>query len=244
MVHVKKASGELEEFSERKVRDSLQRAGASPELIEEIIQHVTSELYEGISSEHIYTHIFDLLRNKRSVIAARYNLKRAVMELGPSGYPFEKFFAGVLRQYGFEATTNNILEGACVKHEVDVIAKRNNDTIMIECKFHNHVGTKSKIRDVLYTYARYLDVKEKYAFTEAWLVTNTKVTSDVISYAQCKGMKVVAWNYPSDFSLRHLIEQSNLHPVTALDSLSHEKKQDLLRQGLVFVKDLKEGGEI
>lgn len=241
MVHVKKASGELEEFSERKVRDSLQRAGASSELIEDIISHITSELYEGIPSEKIYGHIFDLLHNRQSVLAARYNLKRAVMDLGPSGYPFEKFFAGVLRQYGFDATTNNILNGECVKHEIDVIAKKNKDVIMIECKFHNHVGTKSKIRDVLYTYARFLDVKETYAFTEAWLVTNTKVTSDVIAYANCKGMKVVAWNYPADFSLRHLIEQSNLHPVTALESLSREKKQDLLRQGLVFVKDLKEG---
>lgn len=238
MVKVTKASGELEDFSEQKVRESLARAGAGQHLIDEIVEHVKKELYEGIPTEHIYTHIFDILRGKHSLLVARYNLKQAVMDLGPSGYPFEKFIAGVLETYNFKTQTNLILDGECVQHEIDVMAEKGNTRAMIECKFHNHHGTKSKIRTALYTYARFLDVKEKNGFTEAWLVTNTKVTSEVLSYAHCKGMRIISWNHPADFSLRHLIEESNLHPITAIDTIPKEQKQRLLDEGTVFVRDL------
>lgn len=238
MVKVKKASGELEDFSESKLRESLVRAGSDEGLIEEIMHHIKSELYEGIPTEHIYRHIFDLLKNKSSHLVARYNLKRAIMELGPTGYPFERFIAGILEQYGFSTRVGEIVDGDCVTHEIDVIATKDDAHVMVECKFHNHVGTKSKIKDILYTYARFLDVKEKHKFTEAWLVTNTKLTSDVSQYARCKGMRVISWNYPEDFSLRYLIEHSNLHPITSLEDKTLEEKKRLLQEGVVFVKDL------
>ncbi|MBI4130823.1 restriction endonuclease [Candidatus Roizmanbacteria bacterium] len=243
MVKVQKASGEMEDFSEDKVRDSLKRAGADEQLINDIVVHVKEELYEGMPTEKIYEHIFEILRGRSSHLVARYNLKRAIMELGPTGYPFEKFLAGVLKSYGYDVTTDQIARGKCVSHEIDVIAEKDGKKIMIECKFHNHVGTKSKIRDVLYTYARFLDVREQGKFDEAWLVTNTKVTSDVIDYAQCQGMRIISWNYPKNMSLRTMIEQSNLHPITALDSLTPDKIQALLAEGVVFARDLKENSK-
>jgi len=238
MVKVRKASGELEDFSEHKVRTSLKRAGASDDVIDEIIDHIKPELYEGIPTEHIYNHIFDILKNKRSHLVTRYNLKHAIMELGPSGYPFEKFVAGVLAEHGYTTSYNQIMQGECVTHEIDVVAAKDGKKIMIECKFHNRPGTKSNIKTILYTYARFLDVGKKNDCGEAWLVTNTKVTSDVIDYSRCRGMGVLSWDYPEDMSLRYLVESSNLHPITALESLSNQTKQKLLNQGVVFVKDI------
>lgn len=161
------------------------------------------------------------------------------MELGPTGYPFEKFFAGILEQYGYKTQTNVMIKGTCVMHEVDILAKKDGCTIYIESKFHNGSGTKSDVRDALYTHARFLDIKKGEGCEEHWLVTNTKATHDAVVYGTCIGMKVISWNKPDDFSVRHLIEKSNLHPLTALPNLSTAEKQNLLSEGIVFAKDYK-----
>lgn len=240
MVKVTKADGRLEEYSEDKVRASLTRAGAEESLIQDILDHIKTELHEGIKTEEIYSHIFDILKGKSSHLIARYNLKQAIMELGPSGYPFEKFIAGVLETHGYKTEVGQTVPGECVYHEIDVIAEKDGRRVMVECKFHNGPGTKSKIQTILYTYARYLDVSMHKEFQEAWLVTNTKVTSEVIDYSRCKGLKVISWDYPRDMSLRKMIEDSSLHPITIDQSLSKERKMELLNQGIVFMKDIKD----
>lgn len=248
MIKVLKASGELEPFSEEKVRSSLQRARAESQTIEKIVAHVKNELYEGISTQKIYSHIFDLLRKEKSNLVSRYNLKEAIMELGPTGFPFEKFVAGILAAYNYVVEVGKIVEGKCVSHEIDIIAQKENEHFMIECKFHNRPGTKTDVKAALYVYARFLDVQNAWLatpghrqkFHQAWLVTNTKVTSEAIDYTRCVGLKLISWDYPPEGSLRFLIEKSGLHPLTALESLSPSEKRRLLAQGIVFQKDLPE----
>ncbi|MBI4136883.1 restriction endonuclease [Candidatus Roizmanbacteria bacterium] len=240
MVKVQKADGSFEEYSEDKVRTSLARAGADAKTITRITEHINTKLFEGISSQDIYALIYNELKRQNHMLVSRYNLKRAIMQLGPSGYPFERFVAGVLASQGYTTEVSQLVPGECVYHEVDVVAQKDGKRAMIECKFHNHPGTKSKIQTILYTYARFMDVSMHNEFHDAWLVTNTKVTKEVIEYAKCKGLTVIAWDYPNHMSLRKMIEDSNLHPITALDHLSHERKRKLLDEGVVFVKDLKD----
>ena len=90
---IKKASGEEVEFSVDKLRTSLSRSGASKQVIESILQEVKSHLFPGISTKRIYKLAFSLLKKEAKPSAARYQLKNAIMELGPSGFPFEKFIA-------------------------------------------------------------------------------------------------------------------------------------------------------
>ncbi len=246
LIKVKKASGEYEPYLEEKVRGSLARAGADPTLIDKVIHHLKSQLYDGISTKEIYREVFDLLRELKSPLSLKYNLKDAIMALGPSGYPFEKFFAGILTHQGYQTQNNWMIQGRCVTHEIDVFAKKGEDYCMIECKFHNQSGIKTEIKEALFTYARFLDVSEtefafsggRGKFSQAWLVTNTKVTSQVKQYASCVGLKVIGWDYPTDFSLRFLIEKSGLHPITCLNSLTPDEKGILLQSGLVFCHDL------
>jgi hypothetical protein len=238
MVKVRKADGTLQDYSEEKVRNALKRAGADEELINHITEHIKNELHEGITTEQIYSHIFAMLKGKSSHLVARYNLKSAIMELGPSGYPFEQFVGGILKEKGYSVKVGTTVPGECVYHEIDVIAEKEGKRVMIECKFHNSPGTKSKIQTILYTYARFMDVSMHHEFQEAWLVTNTKVTSEVIDYAKCKGLTVIAWDYPNESSLRKMIEDSNLHPITAVENLSQARKLELISQGIVFAKDL------
>lgn len=243
-IQVIKASGESEPFSEEKVRSSLKRAGVSLELIDKILNELKPKLREGITTKEIYDHVFKFLRELESRFASKYNLKNAVMELGPTGYPFEKFVAGILKQEGYEVKTNQIVQGNCVSHEIDVVALKDPSAgsgqakhYMIECKFHNQPGLKVDIKIALYVYARFLDVK-KDNFDQAWLVTNTKITPDVITYAQCVDLKVISWDYPVEASLPILIQKSGLSPITVLLSLNQNQKKGLLEAGIVFCSDL------
>lgn len=245
-LNVIKASGEIEPFSEEKVRSSLKRAGADEETTKRLVAHVESELYDGISTQQIYNHIFDLLRKEKSDLASRYNLKKAIMELGPTGFPFERFVAGILAAYGYQVEVDQTIEGKCATHEIDVMAQKGQEKFMVECKYHNHPGIKCEIKTALYVYARFLDVQN--SFNQGWLVTNTKITSEAQDYARCAGLKVISWDYPPQESLRFLIEKSGLHPITAMESLSKAEKRRFLERGIVFQKDLpkeflKERGE-
>lgn len=237
VINVVKASGEVVPFSENKVISSLMGAGASKELAQKIIDQIKPSLYQNIPSFEIYSAVMNILKKEQKKVAVRYNLKAAIMQLGPSGYPFEKYAAGVLESAGFKTETNQIIIGKCVSHEVDIVAQKD-QKFMVECKFHTQPGMKTDIKVALYTYARFLDVKEK-GFDIPWLITNTKVTQEVKTYAACVGMRVTAWDYPDEESLNKLIDKDELYPITALTNISDEEKRFLLDNGTIFVKDIK-----
>lgn len=247
-ITVVKRSGEREPFSSKKVRTSLERAGADDDLIDTIVQRVKGQLYDGISTREIYGQVFALLRELQSPLVSRYDLKRSIMELGPSGFPFEIFVAGVLQSQGFTVEVGQIVQGKCIDHEVDILAQKGSRHFMIETKFHGQPGLKSDIRDAMYAYARFLDVEQAWVefaghrahLHQAWLITNTKVTSKVRDYARCIDMRVTSWDYPSRASLRLMVEKSGLLPVTCLQSLGAEDKARLVQEGVIFCRELVE----
>lgn len=239
MVNVLKSTGGKEQFSEEKLRNSIIRAGIPKQIENQVVSHIETKLYDNIPTSEIYRHIKEFLgSSSRPYSAAKYGLKQGIMELGPTGYPFEDFVAKVLKSDGYATDIRSILQGKCVTHEIDIIAKKENKKYMIEAKFHNGLGIRSDVHVSLYTKARFDDVSEKYNFDQAWLITNTKVTSDALAYALCVNMKVISWNYPEKESLRDLIEKSKLHPITVLTTLSQNEKQQLLNNHLVLSRDI------
>ncbi|MCL4417473.1 MAG: restriction endonuclease [Actinobacteria bacterium] len=160
------------------------------------------------------------------------------MDLGPTGYPFEIFLSEIFKLEGYATEVGSILSGKCVKHEVDIIAEKEKEKIMIEAKFHNDIGIKTELHVSLYTKSRFDDLKDKYGFSQAWLVTNTKVSIDAVSFAQCSGMKIISWSYPDKGGLRDLVEKWKVHPITALSSLSHTQKQILMDNKIVLCKSV------
>ncbi len=241
-----KASGEKEKFSEEKLYQSLKRAGAEPELAERVCRGVSECVQPETTTEEIFKQTFNRLQKENRILAERYNLKRAIMELGPTGFPFEKYIARILEEYGYATKTGEQIRGHCVSHEVDVIAQKEGEHFMVECKYHNKRGLKTDLKVALYTYARFLDIKKvwekmpghEYFFHQAWLVTNTKCTSQAISFAQCQGLKVISWHYPEQGCLNDLIENKGLYPITILPSLSNLAKERLSQQRIVLAKDL------
>jgi len=239
VITVIKASGEKEEFSEEKVKNSIQRAGIPQELQSHVLSHVKQKIYENIPTSEIYHHIIEFLGNSSSPYSkTRYGLKQAIMAFGPTGYPLEDFVAKLLEANGYKTSVRNSMQGKCVTHEVDVVAVKGEKKVMIEVKFHNQPGTKTNIHVALYTKARFNDLLERNDLNEAWIITNTKITTDAITYALCMGMKVTSWDYPEGESLRDMIEKSGLTPVTVLTTLPKSSLQNLLTQGVVLCRDL------
>jgi len=243
---VTKASGDQEAFSTEKVRQSLKRAGAKPQVIDKILTQVIGKLHNGISTRAIYRQVFKLLNQYQAGQGYRYSLKDALMQLGPSGYPFEKFIARLLKTLDFTTEINVIVSGQCVNHEIDVLASKDSQYFLVECKFHNRPGTKTRSKEVLYTQARFDDLVEKYKtdpqsvkkFHQPWLVTNTKLTSNAIKYGTCKNMKLLAWRYPQKNSLEQLIEKAELHPITILSFLDNHDRMLMFQNDLILCQDL------
>jgi hypothetical protein len=245
-IKIVKNSGEIVEFSIDRLRQSLMRTGADTVTIEKILSIVTSELYEGISTKEIYNRAFSLLKKKKSYLASKYKLKKAIYELGPTGFPFEQFIGEILKYSGYETEVNANLQGICVTHEIDVIAHKNEETTIIECKFHGDPSLKCNVKIPLYINSRYKDVKEYWnnnpkngsVLTEGWVVTNTRFTEDALAYGKCCGLYLLSWDYPNGNGLKDRIDRLGLYPVTVSTLLSKREKQFLLNRNVVLCKDL------
>jgi len=241
MINITKESGELAPYNENKVLKVLTRVGATSEEKSKVLQYLNKQLYEGIKTSEIYHIVFKQLDAIKPHLASRFSLKQSIAELGPSGYPFEKFIAGMLAQFGYKTKTNIMMNGKCVVHEVDVVAYKNKTKGIIEAKFHRNAGYKTSIQTVLYVNARYQDIKSNFDKNEkstGWLVTNAKFSSDCINYGECAGLKLIGWDYPKHISLRVLIDKSGLQPITTLHKLSTVNKTNLLKNNIVFCKDI------
>jgi len=236
---ITKASGKKVTFDRKKYEKSLKRAGLSLAEVKKIGNQIYQDLYPEISSEKIYQKTKKYLRKRDRVFEARYSLKRAIMELGPDGYYFERYMAAVLREYGYQTKFNQFVYGKCVEHEVDIIAVKDSKRYMIECKYHSKGGQASDLKVALYTYARYLDLKNSQNFSEAILITNTRCTSEAVKYAKCVGYKIISWNYPhTDGSLQRFVEGKNLYPVTVLPSMANHLKRRFRDENIILLSDL------
>lgn len=248
---VTKSSGETEQFNEEKLRRSLRRSGADESLIDQIIKDLSTEWHEGITTKSIFKKAFKMLKRRHRTSAARYTLKQAMFDFGPSGFPFEDFFAEVLKHRGFEVETRKILPGACVAHEVDVVAQNKEAFIWVECKYHPIAGSVSNVKIPLYVHSRFRDL-EAYRNhnggavsgqkSEGWIVTNTRFSDDAMEYGRCAGIHLVGWNYPSKGSLREMVEAANLHPITCLTLLTRHEKTELLNHNIILSKSLSRPG--
>jgi hypothetical protein len=240
---VTKADGEQEPFDPVKLERSLSHAGASSTTRAHILSEILREMHPMMTTWDIYRHAFELLKKEEQTpVAARYSIKRAVFQLGPSGFPFEQFLAEVLKAHGWSTRTDVTLMGRCAPHEVDVLAEKNGKRIGVEAKFHNEPGGKTDIKDALYVKARYDDLRQaplaSSRVDEGWLVTNTVLTRNAIRYARCSNLTVIGWDYPRTRGLMQMIEEAKVHPLTCLTTLSEGEKRRLLESKIVLCKSV------
>lgn len=245
MVDIKKSSGQSEPFNRQKLCVSLEKAGAPRNIAQSICKHVEQKITPNISTHRIFrSALRELIKTDRDV-AARYSMHRGIAALGPAGFVFEQYVEAILQAYGYRTKRNTLMKGACITHEIDVMAMKDNVHYLLELKYHNEQGIKTHVPVVMYADARLEDIakvenrKEKGKYEHRmWLITNTKFTDTAITYAKCKRIKLTGWNYPHDESLEDMIANKKLYPVTILPSISSEILSVLAQKQIILAQDL------
>lgn len=243
---IRKASGAEEVFDIEKLERSLHNAGADRKTIKRVSSDIQQWIYPGISTKKIYSRAFSLLKKHKTRSSIRYRLKKAILELGPTGYPFEQYMGQLFQRQGFATEVGIIVEGHCLSHEMDVIATKNAVQHIMECKYHADQGKTVSIQVPLYVRSRVDDIirmreqmeEYKNLSFNAWVVTNTRFSEDSIQYGKCMGMKLLAWDYPYGHGLKDLIEELKVYPITILSQLLISEKRSLMDQGVVTCAQL------
>lgn len=248
MIKVIKVDGTSEEYNEQKIVESAKRVGVPRNLLDPMLSEIRSKIFDGVKTSDIFQIIQKYLQSHDAThLSVKYNLKVALSELGPSGYPFEKFVAELLTAEGYACQTNRTVSGKCVSHEIDVLAQKEGVTYFIESKFHKNITQRSDVRVALYIYGRYLDIKDNHEGsgpTCAWIVTNTRFSLDALSFAKCRDLRVTSWGFPKGDGIMDLIERHSLHPVTILSVLTAEDKRRLSTFGIVTCRQFLKSQEL
>lgn len=228
-------------FSANKLKRSLLRTGLRPKYCKQIADEITEKVKPGTSTQEIYKHAIRLVKKQSTVAATHYSLKKALTELGPTGYEFEYFVSKYFDAIGYKTYVGITLQGEFVRHEVDVVASKPNYQIYTECKFHNTLGRNNDIKTVLYVKARWDDLKNgpdgKY-LKEYFVASNTTFTKDAIVYANGVGLNLLGVNAPPEESFLDKIKIFKLYPITSLKRLKNIYCQQLLQKKIILCKDL------
>ena len=241
-MNVLNLQGQLEMFSKNKVFLSAKRAGASPELARQIAKDIESHVQEGTKTSDIYKLVKKGLHRQDKSSGYRFTLKQAIKDLGPSGFPFEKYIADIYRAHGYNVKTNVKIKGEYATHEVDFIARKNNEILVGECKFRKSSSDNIDLKTVLRVYARRIDIIGGIYFKGApikpIIVTNSRFSTQVVKYANGHDIKLLGWRYPKDGGLEQMIEAEKLYPITILPSFRKGLMNDFYREGIMLAKDV------
>ncbi|HLV45477.1 MAG TPA: restriction endonuclease [Flavobacterium sp.] len=245
-IKVKKQDGELTPFNATSLRKSLLQSGASETEADLVYEKVTQDMYDGIGTKELYGRAFAELKKVRRSFAARYSLKAAIKQLGPEGYHFEKWIAKIFQKQGMDAVTSQTLQGCAVTHEVDVLAAKNDELWICECKFRNDDSAKIGVTTPMYFLSRFNDLKpntfdyfgKQLRPAYGCLITNAHFTSDSIDFANYYAVELLSWSYPEDRNIKSLTEKFGLYPITCLTTLNEMQKQMMLSKNCLLVREI------
>ncbi|TFB09107.1 hypothetical protein E3V08_01215 [Candidatus Atribacteria bacterium MT.SAG.1] len=247
-LYVINLNGEKEQFSFQKVYNSARRVGASRDLAQDIARVIRKKAYPGIKTSEIFSKVTKMLYSKTPKAALRFNLKKGMKRLGPTGFPFEKFVGEILKKLGYNVKINQYLAGHCIRsYEIDFVAQKGNIIYIGECKYRNLPGEKVHSRDALTSYARFSDIcngpfsksKEHQNFEiKTMMVTNAKFTKKTLDYCECMGIDALGWRYPKTQGLEYLIEKNKLYPITILPGLNSYLANFFVSKKIMLAQDI------
>ena len=191
-----------------------------------------------MTSNDIYKKVLSAIAEEKGLKALyqRYQLKDAIMRMGPAGFAFENYVAALLEYYDYQVIgIRSKVKGECASHEIDLTGVKNHRKYLIECKYHSSHGVYTGLKESLYTHARFLDLQPK--FSGEIIFCNTKVSTNAKKYAKCIGQKIYSWRYPGQTSLEKIIEKHNLYPITIL-TLSQNELRIFSESNIMIAKDL------
>lgn len=220
------------------------RSGVSEEVADRIADEVEKNTREGMRTKEIYDMVIAFLEKEAPAASRRYDLRNAILRLGPAGFDFEKYIAELLKAYGYDTELPPILEGVCITHEVDVLARKDGRTAMIEAKLRQELSIFITIKDTMSTWARFLDLVESAKIgrtphmDECWIVTNSRFSTQSIQYGHCKNMVMLSWDHPRERPLPRWIDDVSLYPVTIMKGVDSRTLQSFSAANILLLCDL------
>ena len=244
MVYVTKADGSKQLFDKQKIINTCLRLQATLEQAQSIADKIEARAYDGIPTKKILQMVFLYMKKYRPAIGYQIDLRQAIAMLR-SKPDFEIFVAKLFEALGYKVETNLIIQGKCVEHEIDVVARKDSEIILVEVKHHVNHHTYSGLDTFLQLNSTLEDLREGYEsgknnfkFTKAILICNTKVSEHAKRYALCKGLEFIAWKFPPEKGLERIIEEYKLYPITFLKGIEREEVYKLADAGIVTIKQL------
>lgn len=246
-MEVIKSNGDKVPFDIDKIKASVQKTGASAAMADRVAKDVLDRVKNGMSTAEVQKIVLESLRKESNCFACRYNLRAAILRFGPAGFNFEQYVASILRAYNYDAhVPEGEFEGACVRHELDVIAQKDGRSMMIEAKFRNHYKDDVNLKDTMATWARFLDLVDAAAvgraphFDEVWIITNAKFSDRAQQFGVCKGMHMIGWDTPEERSFAGMVDFRMLYPITVLDSVSDKELNEFAKHEILLCREVTE----
>jgi len=246
MIYVTKADGSKQLFDKQKIINTCLRLQATPQQAQSIADRIEARVYDGIPTRKILQMIFQYMEKYRPAIGHQIDLKQAIAMLR-SRPDFEIFISKIFEALGYKVDTNLIIQGKCIEHEIDIVARKEQETILIEVKHHVNHHTYSGLDVFLQLNSTLEDLREGYEvgknnikFDKAILICNTKVSEHAKKYALCRGLEFIAWKFPPDRGLERIIEELKLYPITFLREIDRDEIYKLADAGIVTLRQLLE----
>lgn len=240
-MYVIKADGSKERFQPGKIFNTCMRAGTSKDVAEAIVKKIESKIKDGTTTHEIYKTILDELERRKDKSALSFPLREAIANLDPE--KFEIYVKKILEEHGYECKWNNLIQGKCVEHQVDLIAKKEK-LFLVECKHHiNHhrfcglgiaLQVQARLEDIM---DGFKDGKHKYNFDMAWIISNTKFSDHAKVYAKKKNIRLTGWRHETDYALEELAQSRKIYPVTLL-KMDKNTLRELMHNNILTVHDL------
>jgi hypothetical protein len=241
---VTKVDGSKEPFDKKKVVRTCIRMGATEEISEGIAKKIEEGIYDGIESRKILQMIFRSMRRYRPVCRLIIDLRKS-LSLLRSKPDFEIYIQMLLKEHGYDVLSNQIINGKCVEHEVDAVAKKDGKTTIVEVKHHFDYHTPIGLDEARIARAVYEDVSEGFKngsnnlkIDHVMIISNTKLSKHAERYVKCRNIEHKGWSHPSHYDLQTMIEEKKLYPVSIIRGLKLQVIESLTSNGIVMLKQL------
>jgi Holliday junction resolvase-like predicted endonuclease len=201
-------------------------------------------LYNGIKTKEILTLINKYLKLHVKHKPTKKDLRTAI-GLMKSAPDYEEFARRLLEAEGYEVQANKVIQGHCVKHEIDGVAAKNGELCYVETKHHSKTHIYTPFIVTLAAKAKFDDIKQGYIegrnefnFDKIIIICNTRLSSHANQYAKCMGIDHIGWKTPYEDGVESIISRHDLYPVTILNSLTKKEHQYLSESGIITLNDL------
>ena len=134
-IRVRKADGRLEPFDRKKVVRTCMKLRVERAEAERIADEISKLVYEGIPTKEILSAIYEKVKKIRPEYEHANDLREAISMMRPKP-DFEYFIGITLSSLGYRVESARILDGRCVEHEIDGIAMKGDEVLMVEVKHH------------------------------------------------------------------------------------------------------------